>query len=82
MRHELPAHPHIDHLKKQAKDLLDGHKSAEREALERIVVHLPAFARLSVEEAAKAPFALHDAQSTVAREHGFASWNELREEVE
>lgn len=82
MRHDLPAHPHIDHLKKQAKDLLEGHKSAQREALERIIAHLPAFARLSVEEAAKASFALHDAQSAVAREYGFASWNELREEVE
>ena len=26
--------------------------------------------------------ALHDAQSVIAREHGFASWNALREEVE
>ncbi|MGH7439370.1 MAG: hypothetical protein ACRENE_27090, partial [Polyangiaceae bacterium] len=82
MRRELPAHPHIDHLKKQAKDLLDGHRSAQREALERIIAHLPAFARLSLPDAAKAPFALHDAQSTVAREYGFASWNDLREEVE
>ena len=28
-----------------------------------------------------ADLALHDAQSAIAREHGFASWNELREEV-
>ena len=26
--------------------------------------------------------ALHDAQSVIAREHGFASWNAIREEVE
>jgi hypothetical protein len=82
MRRELPNHPHIDHLKKQAKDLLDAHKRGETDALERIVTHLPAFARLTTEQARAAPFALHDAQSAIARECGFASWNELRAEVE
>lgn len=33
------------------------------------------------EDRARAPFALHDAQSAVAREHGLKSWNELREAV-
>jgi hypothetical protein len=82
MRRELPNHPHIDHLKKQAKDLLEAHQRGEVEALERIVLFLPAFARLSPEEAARAPFALHDAQSTLAREYGFPSWKDLRAEVE
>lgn len=82
MRRELPSHPHIEHLKKQAKDLVDGHRRAEAEALDRIIRHLPAFARLSPDEAARAPFALHDAQSTIAREYGFASWSDLRAEVQ
>ena len=82
MRHELPRHPHIDHLKKQAKDLLDGHRRGDAEALARIVASLPAFARVSEKDAARAPFALHDAQSVVAREYGFPSWRELRAEIE
>jgi hypothetical protein len=82
MRRELPTHPHIDHLKKQAKDLLDAHKQGDAEALARIVTSLPSFANLSAGEAARTPFALHDAQSTIAREYGFPSWNDLRAEVE
>jgi hypothetical protein len=82
MRRELPTHPHIDHLKKQAKDLLDGHKRADPEALVRIVASLPSFAGRSPNEATALDFALHDAQSTIAREYGFPSWSELRAEVE
>ena len=33
-------------------------------------------------ELAAAPVALHDAQSVIAREHGFDSWNSLRDRVE
>src|SRR6188508_1163501 len=36
----------------------------------------------SVEAIAASGLALHDAQSAIAREHGFPSWNALREEVE
>ena len=82
MRRELPTHPHIDHLKKQAKDLLDAHKRGDADALERIVASLPSFKGRSIDEAARAAFALHDAQSAIAREYGFPSWNELRVEVE
>src|SRR5262249_20537719 len=32
-------------------------------------------------ELARAAFALHDAQSAIAREYGFASWAELRDKV-
>src|SRR6185503_3057190 len=41
-----------------------------------------ALASKSLDEIAAAEVALHDAQSVVAREHGFVSWNALREEVE
>jgi hypothetical protein len=82
MRRELPSHPHIDHLKKQAKDLLDAHGRGDAQALARVVASLPAFAKMSAQEAARAPFALHDAQSAIAREYGFPSWNDMRTEVE
>lgn len=81
MRRDLPTRPSLDHLKKQAKDLLDGHQRGDEEALSRIRGAVPAFARMTDEELARAPFALHDAQSAIAREYGHKSWNELREEV-
>ncbi len=81
MRRDLPTRPSLDHLKKQAKDLLDGHQRGDEEALARIRDAVPAFARMSDEDLARAPFALHDAQSAIAREYGQKSWSELREEV-
>jgi len=78
----LPAEPHIDHLKKQAKDLLDGHKRGDRSALERLKASLPSLASASESEVAQAPIALHDAQSAIAREYGFKSWKDLSDEVE
>jgi Lon protease-like protein len=81
MSRQLPARPHLDHLKTQAKDLLDAHRRGEPKALERIRASVPAFARMSDDDLARAPFALHDAQSAIAREYGFVSWAELRDEV-
>src|SRR5215468_9892895 len=81
MSRQLPAKPHLDHLKAQAKDLLDAHRRGEPEAFERIRASVPAFARMSDEELARATFALHDAQSAIAREYGFPSWAELRDKV-
>ncbi|WP_394841738.1 LON peptidase substrate-binding domain-containing protein [Pendulispora brunnea] len=79
---ELPSEPHIDHLKKQAKDLLEGHKRGDLEAIARLKTALPSLASCSDAEAAQAPLALHDAQSAIAREYGFKSWKELSDEVE
>src|ERR1700704_5744342 len=81
MSRQLPARPHLDHLKAQAKDLLDAHRRGEPEALERIRASVPAFARMSNDELTRAGFALHDAQSAIAREYGFTSWAELRDKV-
>jgi ankyrin repeat protein len=78
---ELPAHPNLEQLKKQAKSLLAAAKARDMEALQRFAA-LPAFASRPVEAIADVDLALHDAQSVIAREHGFASWNALRDEVE
>jgi hypothetical protein len=78
---KLPSEPHLDHLKKQAKDLLEAHKRGDTEAAARIRDALPSFASKSDAEALRAPFALHDAQSAVAREYGYKSWSDLRAEV-
>jgi Lon protease-like protein len=81
MPRELPPRPNLEHLKKQAKELLHAHQAGEADALERIREHLPALAGSAPEQIAQASFALHDAQSVIAREYGFHSWNELREAV-
>jgi len=81
MPRALPAKPNLEHLKSQAKDLLDAHKRAEPEAFARIRAAVPAFASMSDAELARAAFALHDAQSAIAREYGFVSWAELRSKV-
>jgi len=78
---ELPARPNLEQLKKQAKSLLDGAKARDREALQRFGA-LPSLSGRSPDALDAADLALHDAQSVIAREHGFASWNALREEVE
>src|SRR5262249_12224861 len=70
-----------EQLKKQAKSLLAGAKARDEDALRRFAA-LPSLSGKSVDEIAVSDLALHDAQSVVAREHGFASWNALREEVE
>jgi hypothetical protein len=81
MRRDLPKRPSLEHLKKQAKDLLDAHQRGDREARDRIRAALPSFAGMSDDDLGSAPFALHDAQSAVAREYGLKSWSELRAEV-
>ena len=78
---ELPARPNLEQLKKQAKSLLDAAKRRDPDALRRFAI-LPSLSGKSLDEVGKSDLALHDAQSTIAREHGFASWNALREEVE
>jgi len=77
----LPARPHPDHLKKQAKALLDGIRQGAPEALERIRLALPAAARLDHAAIAAMGLRLHDAQSCIAREYGFGSWSQLKDYV-
>jgi Lon protease-like protein len=81
MRRALPPEPHLDHLKKQAKDLLEAHHRGDPQAAERIRAVLPSFASMSDAEILRAPFALHDAQSAIGREYGYKSWTDLRAEV-
>jgi len=81
MRRDLPPRPSLEHLKKQAKDLLDAHHRGDPDAIARIREAVPSFATMSDAAIASAPFALHDAQSAIAREHGKKSWNELRAAV-
>src|SRR5262245_22809998 len=78
---QLPDRANLEQLKKQAKTLLHAARSQDPEALRRFQA-LPALARKSISELGSITLALHDAQSVIAREYGFKSWNELREHVE
>ena len=82
MDKSLPARPSLEQLKKLAKDLVKAHEEKQPAALALIREHLPAAAGKTDEEVARYLFALHDAQSVFARQHGFANWNALREAVE
>lgn len=76
----LPNHPDPDQLRRQAKELLRSAKAGDSAALARFRL-LPAFRDLGEEQLASTPLALHDAQSALAREYGFASWRTLSEHV-
>jgi ankyrin repeat protein len=73
---QLPERPHLDQLKRQAKDLLSDARAKKSDALARFRI-LPSFAAATAFDVA-----LHDAQSVIAREYGFDSWAALREHVE
>jgi hypothetical protein len=64
----LPEHPNLDHLRKQAKDLLRAHRAGDADTLARFRATMPH---------ATPELRLRDAQSCVAREYGFASWPDL-----
>jgi ankyrin repeat protein len=72
----------LDHLKKQAKELIRLHRSRDAAAIARFRAALPAAAGRSDEEISALQLRLHDAQSCIAREYGFASWPDLKRYVE
>jgi hypothetical protein len=67
----------LGHLKKQAKQLLAACRAGAPEAMARLRAHLPAARHLGDHDLAAMELRLHDAQSCVARAHGFNSWAEL-----
>ena len=72
----------LDHLKKQAKDLIRRYRARDAAAMARLRAALPAAAGHSDESISLLQLRLHDAQSCIAREHGFASWPDLKRYVE
>jgi len=78
---QLPDRPSLEHLKKDAKRLLRDAQIGDTEALRRFA-GLPAYAGLSAAALQMHDLKLHDAQSVIAREYGFDSWNALRDEIE
>ena len=75
----LPANPNLEQLKKQAKELLRLYRSGDVAAIARFRAALPAVAGKPHAEIAASGSRLHDAQSCLAREYGFPSWQDLKE---
>ena len=74
----IPARPDLGHLKKQAKELLAFYRANDPTATIRFRDALPAAAGKSDAAIASLGLRLHDAQSCIAREYGFASWADLQ----
>lgn len=78
----LPEQPNLDHLRKQAKDLIRQYRAGDPAALASFSQHLPAAKGKSDAELSTMQLALRDAQSCIARQYGFPSWRELTQYVQ
>ena len=68
----LPARPSLESLRKQAKKLARDIAAGDAGAIARARVHLP-----NVD----APLTQRNAQLVIAREYGYAGWQDLTAEV-
>jgi hypothetical protein len=75
----LPAAPSLEHLRKQAKELLHGVRAGDPAAVELVRELHP---RVADGAAEPATLTLADAQLVVARRRGFPSWPRLREHLD
>ncbi|HEY6251949.1 MAG TPA: ankyrin repeat domain-containing protein [Candidatus Angelobacter sp.] len=73
MSRQLPAKPNLEHLKKQAKELLNHARQGKSDVVERFRSLNPA--------ATPASLKLADAQHLIARDYGFATWAKLKAHV-
>src|SRR5216684_5836655 len=69
---KLPARPSLESLRKQAKKLARGIVVGHASAIARARAQLPQ---------AELPLSQRDAQLVLAREYGFAGWQDLIKEV-
>jgi uncharacterized protein (TIGR03067 family) len=82
MTSKLPARPHLEHLRTQAKTLLTQLTAGEKKAATTFIKHLPAARKMTLAQVLKSTFKLADAQSVIARQNGFPSWPALVRHVE
>src|SRR5260221_4216718 len=66
---QLPGHPDLDQLRRQARELHRAAEVGDARAVERL-------------REVSGPVALSAAQLAIARDHGFPSWQRLMAEVE
>lgn len=82
VKRRLPAQPHLDVPKRQARELLRGWRAGDPNALERIRSRHPKYHHANRAAVAATPARLSDAQLVIAREFNFASWAELKRRIE
>ena len=68
----LPAHPSLDHLKKQAKRLLKSANANDPHALAQVGPYFGDPSQIKLQQA----------QLVIAREYGFSSWTKLKRHIE
>lgn len=76
MSPQLPPQPHLDVLKKQARQLLNDHQAGQPEAVSRVQAVLA-----DLPPSAAEGFTLRHAQQVLAREYGFTSWKAMADHV-
>jgi len=76
----LPAQPHLEVPKQQARELLRQCKARSTEALDRVRRQHPRFLTAG-DDAISTQLKLSDAQLVMAREYGFSSWTQLKERI-
>jgi Ankyrin repeats (3 copies) len=74
----LPPNPSLNHLKHQAQDLIKFHAAHDPAAAQRIREFHPRHNKNSDTQIFSTPLKLSDAQLTIARERGFATWPRLK----
>jgi hypothetical protein len=76
----LPAQPHLDIPKRQARELLQQGKAKFIDALDRIRRQHPRL-RIADDDALSTSLKLSDAQLVIAREYGFSTWTQLKQRI-
>ena len=71
----------MEHLKSQAKQLLEAYQEGTLDVFQCIRAFFPKLSDATDTEIRQATFGLQDAQLVIAREYGFASWTRLKEAV-
>jgi hypothetical protein len=77
----LPAQPHLDVPKKQARELLQQCKAKSTDALDRVRRQHASRFHTADDDTISTRLKLSDAQLVIAREYGFSSWTQLKERI-
>lgn len=79
MPRQVPPHPSLEHFRKQAKQLLRDVRSGDGGSCARVRRTHPRWSSPAGDM--QQSLSLHDAQLTISREFGYASWRRLQDAV-
>jgi ankyrin repeat protein len=82
MTKKLPPNPDLQFDKKQSKALLKAYRAGDTAALERVRASHPRLQNVPERNIPPDEFKLSDAQLVVAREYGFSSWSQLKNQIQ